>query len=61
METFKKEKCSAASRRPFSGQGHVLGNPTPPIVGAPHEEDRTVNEANARRLLQLNPNEPVTK
>lgn len=60
MEAFKNEKCTA-SRRAFTGQGHVLGNPTPPIVGAQCEEDRAVNEANARQLLQLNPNEPVTK
>lgn len=59
MEGFKKD--DRKSRTAFSGQGHTLGSPAPATVGAPLEEDRTVNEANARQLVSVNPSQPTTK
>jgi len=49
-----------SNRRAFTGQGHTLGSPTPPVVGAPMEEDKTVNENNARKHLNLDSSQPTT-
>jgi len=47
---------------PFSGQGHMLGSPTPRIVSvtAVNESARTVNEENARSQINLSETEPMT-
>lgn len=60
MEGFKKDDRNK-QRTAFFGQGHTLGSPAPATVGAPLEEDRTVNEANARQLVRVNLSQPTTK
>ncbi|XP_017776797.1 PREDICTED: NSFL1 cofactor p47 [Nicrophorus vespilloides] len=59
METFAK-KSERFSRKAFSGQGHTLGSPTPPTIGAPLDEDRNVNESHARENLHVDSNQPTT-
>lgn len=44
----------------FTGTGHTLGNPTPPTVGAPDVVDQPINEAHAREVIALDPEQPTT-
>lgn len=60
MEEFKQDSLSR-NRKPFSGQGHTLGSPTPATVGAPLEEDKSVNEAHARQMVNIDSTQPTTK
>ncbi|KAI4468524.1 ubx domain containing protein [Holotrichia oblita] len=59
MEEFKQDHLSRYTK-PFSGQGHTLGSPTPATVGAPLEEDKNVNEAHARQMVNLDATLPTT-
>ncbi|KRT82143.1 hypothetical protein AMK59_3770, partial [Oryctes borbonicus] len=59
MEEFKQDNLGRYTK-PFSGQGHTLGSPTPATVGAPLEEDKSVNEAHARQLVNLDSSQPTT-
>lgn len=60
MEEFKQDSF-ARHPKPFSGQGHTLGSPTPATVGAPLEEDKNVNEAHARQMINIDVNSPTTR
>lgn len=60
MEEFKQEGLNRHAK-PFSGQGHTLGSPTPATVGAPLNEDKSVNEAHARNMINIDANQPTTK
>lgn len=59
MESYKS--TLDGSVKPFTGQGHTLGSPAPPVVGATGEEDKEVNEKKAKENLNVDTSQPTTK
>ncbi|CAG0896164.1 unnamed protein product, partial [Darwinula stevensoni] len=65
MEDHRDETYTAPKviKRPFTGKGHLLGSPAPPVIGATGmntQEDKEANEEHAKKELKLKDGEPVT-
>lgn len=59
-EPYVKPK---AALNPFSGQGHMLGSPSPTVVSSATplgDTNRTKNEEKARSQIIITENEPTT-
>ncbi|XP_022899675.1 NSFL1 cofactor p47-like [Onthophagus taurus] len=59
MEGFKQTSHGKLTK-PFSGTGHTLGSPAPPTIGTPLNEDKSVNEAHAKKQVKLDEAQPIT-